>query len=406
MSSPTRAVRTSRAPAVLPASPPPPDAVAGPTIYVGLDVHKDSVTAAVLPAGAPAPSRVDKLPNDPAKLRRYVDRLATQGTLRLCYEASGAGYVLYRLLTDWGYQCEVIAPSLIPQRPGHQRKHDRHDATQLAHYLRSGDLTPIRIPTEAEERVRDIVRCRETLQKELLKSRHYLLKFLARRGFVYRDGTRWARPHLRWLTALARDDSPLTPEDRFVFREYLALFEYKLQRRDALDAEIEQLAVRPALQAAVGRLRCFRGVSTHVAMVLATELVDWRRFGTARQLAAYLGFVPRENSSGDRERRGAITKAGNAHCRHALIQAAWSYRYAPKVAAHLKLRQDGQPPGVIAHAWKAQQRLHKRFVHLTYRKPPQVAIVAVARELIGFLWAAMQDLPEASLAAPAAPAVA
>lgn len=384
MSSPTTAAPTSTS------------AAASSTIYVGLDVHKESVTAAVLPAGAPTPTRVDKLPNDPAKLRRYVDRLATQGTLRLCYEASGAGYVLHRLLTEWGYHCDVIAPSLIPQKPGHQRKHDRHDATQLAHYYRSVDLTPIRIPSAAEERVRDIVRCRETLQKELLKSRHYLLKFLARRGFVYREGTHWSQPHLRWLTALARDDSPLTPQDRFVFREYLALFEYKLQRRDALDAEIEQLALRPALQAAVGRLRCFRGISTHVAMVLATELVDWRRFASPRQLAAYLGFVPREDSSGDRERKGAITKAGNSHCRHALIQAAWSYRYAPKVAAHLKQRQDGQPPSVIAHAWKAQQRLHKRYTHLAYRKQPQVAVVAVARELIGFLWAAMQDLEPAA----------
>ena len=140
-----------------------------PTIYVGLDVHKESVTIAVLPAAAPAPTHIDKLPNDPAKLRRYFDRLAAQGTLRLCYEASGAGYVLYRLLRDWGYACEVIAPSLIPKKPGHQRKHDKHDAAQLAHYYRSGDLTPIRIPGEAEERVRDVVRCRETLQRELLK---------------------------------------------------------------------------------------------------------------------------------------------------------------------------------------------------------------------------------------------
>ena len=371
-----------------------------PTIYLGLDVHKDSITIAVLPAGAPSPTRVDKLPNDPARLRRYLDRLATQGTLRCCYEASGAGYVLYRLLREWGYACDVIAPSLIPQKPGHQRKHDRHDAAQLAHYYRSGDLTAIRIPTEAEERVRDVVRCRETLQRELIKSRHYILKFLARRGFVYREGTNWSRPHLRWLTALARDDSPLTTEDRFVFREYLALFEYKLQRRDALDQEIEQLALRPALAAAVGRLRCFRGISTHAAMVLATELGDWRRFTSPRQLAAYLGFVPREDSSGDRERKGSITKAGNAHCRHALIQAAWSYRYVPKVAAHLRARQDGQPPGVIAHAWKAQQRLHQRYVHLSYRKQPQIAVVAVARELIGFLWAAMQDLAPAEAATP------
>lgn len=366
-----------------------------PTIYLGLDVHKDSITIAVLPAGAPSPTHVDKLANDPTRLRRYLERVAAHGALRCCYEASGTGYVLHRLLRDWGYACDVIAPSLIPKKPGPQRKHDRHDATQLAHYYRSGDLTAIRIPTEAEERVRDVVRCRETLQRELIKSRHYLLKFLARRGFVYRDGTNWSRPHLRWLTALARDDSPLTADDRFVFREYLALFEYKLQRRDALDRQIEQLALRPALAAAVGRLQCFRGISVHAAMVLATELGDWRRFTSPRQLAAYLGFVPREDSSGDRERKGSITKAGNAHCRHALIQAAWSYRYVPKVAAPLTARQAGQPPGVIAHAWKAQQRLHQRYVHLSYRKQPQIAVVAVARELIGFLWAAMQDLEPA-----------
>ncbi len=391
---------SSRTTAV-PAPTPPSVAPAPSTIYLGLDVHKESVTVAVLPAGASAPTRVDKLANDPAKLRRYFDRLATEGTLRACYEASGAGYVLYRAMTEWGHACEVIAPSLIPQRAGHQRKHDQYDAAQLARLYRAGELTAVRIPSEAEERGRDVVRCRATMQRELLKSRQYLLKFLARRGFVYREGTAWSRPHLRWLTQLARDDSPLAAEDRLVFREYLALFEYKLQRRDALDTQIEQLALTPALRDAVGRLQCFRGISVHAAMVLATELVDWRRFATPRQLAAYLGLVPREDSSGDRERKGAITKAGNTHCRHALVQAAWSYRYVPKVAAHLKKRQDGQPPGVLAHAWKAQQRLHKRYTQLTYRKQPQVAVVAVARELVGFLWAVMRDVAPSDAAAPA-----
>ena len=388
--------RTIAVPAPAPSSVPP----APGTIYLGLDVHKDSVTVAVLPAGAAAPTRVDKLANDPAKLRRYFDRLATEGTLRACYEASGAGYVLYRAMTEWGYACEVIAPSLIPQRPGHQRKHDQYDAAQLARLYRAGELTAVRIPSEAEERVRDVVRCRATMQRELRKSRQYLLKFLARRGFVYREGTAWRRPHLRWLTQLARDDAPLATEDRLVFREYLALFEYKLQRRDALDTQIEPLALTPALRDAVGRLPCFRGISVHVAMVLATELVDWRRFAPPRQLAAYLGLVPSEDSSGARDRKGAITKAGNTHCRHALVQAAWSYRYVPKVAAHLKKRQEGQPPGVLAQAWKAQQRLHKRYTALTYRKAPQVAVVAVARELVGFLWAVMRDAAPSDVPPP------
>ena len=257
----------------------------------------ESVTVAVLPAGASAPTRVDKLPNEPARLRRYLERLASQGELRLCYEASGAGYVRYRLLRDWGYACEVIAPSLIPQQPGHQRKHDRHDAAQLAHYYRSGDLTAIRIPSEAEERVRDVVRCRETLQRELIKSRHYILKFLAGRGFVYREGTNWSRPHLRWLTILARDDSPLAPEDRFVFREYLALFEYELQRRDALDDEIERLALHPSLAAAVSRLQCFRGISVHAAMVLG------RSSATGAASRAHASSPPTSASCRARTRR-------------------------------------------------------------------------------------------------------
>ena len=362
-------------------------------IYLGLDVHKDSVTIAVLPTGAPRPTHLDRLPNELPKLKRYVDRLARQGELRCCYEASGAGYVLHRAMRAWGYACEVIAPSLIPKRAGVQRKHDKRDAAELARLYRAGELTPVRIPTEAEERVRDIVRCRETFQREILTSRHYLLKFLARRGFVYREGTHWRTPHLRWLEHLASEQSPLAPADRLVFREYHALLAYKLQRRDALDREIEQLAQFPSLAPAVARLQCFRGIALQGAMVLATELVDWRRFERPGQLAAYLGLVSREDSSGDRERKGSITKAGNRHCRHVLVQAAWAYQHRPLLSAEIRRRQQGQPPAVVAHAWKAQQRLHQRYEHLAYRKQPQVAVVAVARELVGFLWAVMRDLP-------------
>lgn len=362
-------------------------------IYLGMDVHKDSITIAVLPATAKTPTRLERLPNDLPKLKRLFDRLARDGELRACYEASGAGYVLQRALRDWGYACEVIAPSLIPQRPGVQRKHDKRDACELARLYRAGELTPVRIPSEAEERVRDVVRCRETFQREILKSRHYILKFLARRGFVFREGTNWCTPHLRWLEHLTSESSPLAPADRLVFREYHALLAYELQRRDALDRQIEQLALEPALAAAVGRLQCFRGISLHAAMVLATEIVDWRRFERPGQLAAYLGLVAREASSGPRERKGSITKAGNSHCRHVLVQAAWTYHYRPHLSVEITRRQQGQPPAVIAHAWKAQQRLHQRYQHLAYRKQPQIAVVAVARELVGFLWAVMRDLP-------------
>lgn len=360
-------------------------------IYMGLDVHKESVTVAVLPADAPTPTHVDKLPNDDRALRKYFARVAQQGELRCCYEASGAGYVLYRALTAWGYHCDVVAPSLIPLRSGHQRKHDRYDAAQLARLYRSGELTPIRIPSEADERVRDLVRCRGTFQRELMRGRHYVLKFLTRRGLKYTAGKcHWTRGHHAWLESLVKTKL-LQDEDATVFSEYLGLMQFAGQRRDALDERIEALALTPHFAQTVGQLACFRGINTAAAMVLATEVVDWRRFATPGQLMAYLGLVPREDSSGNTERRGPITKAGNSHCRHVLVQAAWAYRHSPRVGVALARRQKAQPPTVITHAWKAQHRLHKLYQHLAYRKRPQVAVVAVARELVGFLWAVMHD---------------
>lgn len=357
------------------------------SIYVGMDVHKDTVTVSVLRADAPEPQRPQRLPNDARRLQRFFERLAKTGTIRACYEAGPAGYVLQRQLVAWGYHCDVIAPSLTPKRPGQQRKHDQYDASELARYYRSGDLVVIRIPTEAEERIRDLVRCRETFQREILRSRHYVGKFLARRGLVYRDGTRWSQKHLAWLHSVA--SGTLTAEDAVVLREYLALLEYKLDRRADLDEQIEALAHASTYRTAVAWLRCFRGINTQTAMVLATEIGEWQRFASPRHLMAYLGVVPREHSSGQQERRGAITKAGNSHCRHVLVQAAWAYRHAPRVGAVLAARQRGQPPGVVAHAWKAQHRLHKVYRRLALRKGHQVAVVAVARELVGFLWAVL-----------------
>jgi transposase len=361
-------------------------------IYVGMDVHQQSLTVAVLPTRAAAPTRVDRLPNDLATLRRYLERAAAAGPLQVCYEASGAGFALQRTVTGWGHACTVIAPSLIPTKPGVKRKHDRYDATQLVRLFRAGELTAVRVPSVAEEQVRDLVRCRETLQRELLQSKHYLLKFLARRGLVYRDGQNWAPAHLTWLEALANPGSPLSGDDLIVLREYLALYHYKNDRRLVLDRAIAERAELPTLAPAVGRLRCFRGIQTHTAMVLATEIGDWRRCATAGQLMAYLGLVPSEHSSGTRQRLGAITKAGNSHCRHVLLQAAWSYRHRPKVAAAMRARQRAQPPAVVGHAWKAQHRLHTLFQHLAFRKQSRIAVVAVARELAGFLWAVMREL--------------
>ncbi len=366
-------------------------------LYVGMDVHKESVMVAVLPAGASQPNCVERLPNDLHRLRRFFTRLARQGAVQACYEASGAGYVLQRALNAWGHRCEIVAPSLVPTRPGEHRKHDRRDAIQLARMLRAGELIGIRIPNEAEERVRDLVRCRQTFQREILRSRHYILKFLRRRGLVYHGKSPWRRPHDHWLRRLLAEGT-LQGEDAVVLAEYLSLMDYKVQRREELDRQIGALALTSAYRPAVDHLRCFRGIDTLGAMVLAAEIGDWRRFDSPRRLMAYLGLVPSEHSSGTRNRKGPITKAGNGHCRHILVQAAWHYRHRPAVGTALRKRQEGKPASVIAHAWKAQHRLYKLYHRLAHKKPTQIAVVATARELAGFLWAAMQDVQVPDLA--------
>ena len=257
----------------------------------------------------------------------------------------------------------------------------------MARLYRAGELTAVRIPTERDERVRDLVRCREIFQREILKSRHYLLKFLARRGLVYRDGNHWTQRHMMWLHVLGRGGE-LAAEDAIVFREFLALLEYKLSRRTDLDAQIEALALTPAFATPVGRLRCFRGIQTHAAMVLATELVDWRRFETPRQLMAYLGLVPSESSTGERVRRGGITKAGNGRARRVLIEGAWTYRFRARMSRLLEERQAGLPKTVREIAWKAQVRLCGRYRKLMARgKRQRVVVTAIAREMAAFLWA-------------------
>ena len=359
--------------------------------WVGLDVHKDSVTAAVFRNRDPEPMRVDRLPYDLRKIRRYFERLQAEGDARACYEASGAGYVLQRSLAEWGIECYLAAPSLIPRRPGERNKSDRRDAIKIARDFRDDRLVLIHIPTEADELVRDLVRCRETFQREIIKSRHYILKFMRRRGYIYREGTHWTLRHLAWIRQVLAPGS-LADADHVVLTEYLALLEYKLHRRDDLDRRIEALALTPRYKPLVDRICCFRGFKTQAAMVLATELGDLRRFESPRQLMAYVGLVPSEHSSGERRRLGAITKAGNARVRHVLIQAAWHYRKRPCISASLRRRQRGQDPGVIQHAWKCQHRLYTLFHRLAVKKPRPVAATAVARELIGFLWAALRDV--------------
>jgi len=276
-------------------------------------------------------------------------------------------------LTQWGVECHLAAPSLIPRRPGEHRKTDRRDAIKIARDFRDDRLVLIHITTELDERIRDLVRCRETFQREIVKSRHYILKFMRRRGFVFREANNWTVRHFNWIRQVLTPGI-LAEEDHTVLSEYLALLEYKLQRRDQLDRRIEALALTPRYKPVVDRLCCFRGFKTQAAMVIATELGDPRRFENPRQLMAYVGLVPSEQSPGDRRRLGAITKAGNSRVRHTLTQASWQYRKRPAAGAPLQRRQQGQDPAVIRHAWKCQHRLYTLFHRLAVKKPGQVAV--------------------------------
>lgn len=325
-----------------------------------MDVHKDSVPIAVLPVGEREPTLVRRLSHDPRVLRRLLNRLAREYEVHACYEASGAGYVLERMIRSWGHSCEIVAPSLIPRRPGQRRKHDRRDAEELARLYRAEKLVTIWVPSKRREQMRDLVRCRETFQREILKSRQYILQFLARRGLVYREGQNWTLKHFAWLRAIQRD-TVLETEDQGIFGEYLALLDSTLGRRDELDRQIEAFALEPSSKDAVGRLCCLKGISTQSAMVLVTEIGDFRRFEHPGQLMAYVGLVPSEHSSGNTRRQGSITKAGNSRIRHVLVQAAWNYRFPPRQGKALTRRQQGQPPDVVAQSWKAQHRLHTVF---------------------------------------------
>jgi transposase len=366
------------------------DTVSASKIYVGMDVHKETITIAAFVGGKDTPEPVVKLPHDFKKVRKHFDRLSKLGEIAACYEASGAGYVLQRGMTDWGYSCEVVAPSMIPKRPGDRRKTDTRDAIDLARLYRSGDLVPVHIPAEAEERVRDLVRCRGAMQKMLISARHQVTKFLARRALVFRDGAPWGTRHMTWLSNL-RASGQLVKEDRTTFDEYLSMLEFATTRRDSVDHAVETAAELPVYAEKVGLLRCFYGINVLTAMVLLTEVGNFSRFKTPRELMAYLGLVPREYSSGERERRGSITKSGNSRVRHVLVQAAWTASKIPRSVHHdLKRRREGQPAYAVAHAMKARKRLYERFKHLSSRRGAPKAAVAVARELSGFVWAVMR----------------
>lgn len=353
--------------------------------HVAMDDSKRTIVAGILRPGATDPE-LRSIPNEPRHLRRFFERLQREGRVVACYEAGPSGYDLYRQLTAWAVPCQVIAPALTPRKPGDRIKTDRRDAAKLVRLFRAGELTPIHVPDEPAEAVRDLLRCREDVQEDLLRWRHRLLKFLSRHGRVYRDGRHWTHRHWGWL----RTQRFTLPALERTYQEYRWTVEQLLARVADLDRELAALAEAEPYREPVGWLRCFRGIDTLAAMTLLVEIGDFHRFPHPRELMAYRGLVPSEASSGGREHRGSITKAGNCHARRILVEACWHARHPPRLGAALARRSQGQPPAVRAQAWQAQQRLHRRYRHLVgHGKRAPVAVVACARELVGFVWAAL-----------------
>ena len=360
-------------------------------IWVGLDVHLDSITAAILEGDARTPEVV-KLSGDLMQTRRLFRRLAEKGPVRACYEASGAGFVLQRVLARDGFHCEVIAPSLIPRKPGERRKTDRLDAVNLARLYRSGHLTPVHVPSQEQEALRRLIRLRYEYVRYVTATKHRISGMLLNHGHVYNEGrSKWTKTHRQWLARLREE---LDGAMHTALATELEHLEYLETQRGVLDDKIIHYSQAPPYRGYVEALCCLRGVKNLTAMTLLCEIDDVRRFRSPRALMAYFGLVPSERSSGERERRGPITKAGNTHCRRVLVEAAWNNRHRSGADLVLKRRRQGQPPDVVAIAMKAQHRLYKKFWRLKHRKHQHVAITAVARELCGFVWAILKAAPQ------------
>lgn len=365
-------------------------------ISVGMDVHKRTIYIAALSGREWLFERTFSTENL-ADLRKALLKLAKKAPVQACYEASGAGFRLHRLLTDWGISCEVIAPSLIPTKPGEKKKCDRLDARKLAEYFDRGLLTKIHIPTAEEEADRNLIRCRFSLRRDVTRSKHRVVKFLDCQGHHY-SGTAWTQAHRLWLE---KQEFPTKPNS-LAFRSYLDQLVSNEARLKEIDAHILELSQTSRYCDQVKVLRGFRGVDTLTAMVFLTELGDLSRFPSPHQLMAYLGLIPKVHQSGDSGNRSkGITKSGNSNVRHVLIQSAWKYCTRHTTGYTLLQKQKELPAWAVEQASKAQKRLYKRCQHLSETRGRCIAIPAVARELACFLAHAILTLKVKGLPAPA-----
>jgi transposase len=355
--------------------------------YIGLDVHKETIAVAVARVGRAAPESRGEIANKPKTVAKLVERLNQEfdgEVLLFCYEAGPCGYGLYRQLLALGHDCQVVAPSLIPKKPGERIKTDRRDACKLARTLRNGDLTAVWVPDEEQEAMRDLTRARDDMKGQERKARQQLNAYVLRHGHAWPSNkTRWTKTHYNWLESLkfAHD------WQQVVLQEYIDAVKAASQRVADITAQMERVLPQWSLAPVVDSLVALRGIDKLAAMVLLAELGDISRFDSPKQLMAFLGLVPSEHTSGGRRRQGAITKTGNSHARRMLVESAWSYRFPARQTAHLKRKAANASDEAKVIAWRAQKRLCGRYRTLLQAgKNTKQTTVAIARELTGFIW--------------------
>ena len=358
--------------------------------FIGLDVHKAAIavgTASADRGEAGYYGTIDNVPHAYLKLAKKLSKGGEQ--VLFCYEAGPCGYGIYRQLTKAGYDCMVIAPSLIPKKAGDRVKTDRRDAVSLARLLRAGELTPIWVPDREQEAMRDLTRAREDMKANERRSRQQLGGLLLRHGKVYPGRSKWTKTYFQWLEGLRFE----TAAQQIVFQEYVDMVKHTQERVASMEAEMRKALEGWTLRPAVEGLMALRGVDLVAAMTIVAELGDLSRFESPRQLMSHLGVVPSEHSSGERQKRGGITKTGNSHVRRVLIEAAWCYRLPARKTAHLRRKAEKAGKAVQEIAWKAQKRLCSRYWYLINKgKLPVKSCMAVARELVGFIWAIARDV--------------
>ena len=362
-------------------------------IFIGLDTHKESTEVAYVDDDRTSSCQhYGKIPTTKPALVKLARQFVSKypgATLHFVYEAGPCGYWIYRLLTSLGHCCYVVAPSLIAQKPGDRVKTDKRDAIMLAERLKQCDLTPIYVPEPGDEAVRDLSRARETAMHDLNDARYQFKAFLLRNNIRYEGPANWSLKHLRWLTELVLPH----PCQQIVLQEHLQIIMERQGRLGRLDNELIHQVKNWRYYPLIKAIQAMRGVRLRVAVGVIAELGDLTRFDHPRKLMAYLGLVPSEHSSGDRQRKGAITKCGNGRARRLLVEGAHSYRYTANVSTELQKRQEAIPKVIVDMAWQAQLRLCRRYARLMHRgKHRSIVVTAIAREMIAYIWAISREV--------------